>query len=83
MRDTKASFMPPETPIDDMPLTWGKYKGQTPRSVAKTDPSYIVWMHANVLDKPTCSRDLARDCEESGGDDPDELDAWARDEFSW
>jgi hypothetical protein len=83
MKDTKASFMPAGTPIDDTPLKFGKYQGSTPNDIAKSDPGYIVWMHANVLDKPTCSRDLARECEDGGYDDPDELDDWARNEFSW
>jgi len=84
MRDTKASFMK-DVGIDDTPLTFGKYKGRTPRDVARSDPDYIVWMHANVLDKPTCSRELALDCENSDNGDHDEMDSlaelrlWAQD----
>lgn len=80
-RDTRASFMT-DAGLDDTPLTWGKYSGRTPRSVAKADPSYVVWMHANVLDKPTCTRELALECEENC-DEPDENDEeerWARSE---
>ena len=48
--------------IDNTELTFGNYKGSTPEEVAKKDPSYIVWMYANV--KPArCSKDLAIACE--------------------
>ena len=34
--------------IDDTPLTFGKYKGKTPRQIAAEDPWYIVWLGGNV-----------------------------------
>jgi uncharacterized protein (DUF3820 family) len=48
--------------LDDTPLRFGKYKGQTPKQVAEVDPRYVVWMRAEVLPAP-CSRELALDCE--------------------
>lgn len=56
--------------IDDTPLQFGKYKSKTPNEVADIEPSYIVWMHANVL-PPLCTRGLAQACEDSGEDDTD------------
>lgn len=61
-------------PDDDAPLKFGKYKGLTPREVAASDPSYIVWMRANVLPSPV-SKDLALECEEKLDDvDADRFD---------
>jgi uncharacterized protein (DUF3820 family) len=48
--------------IDQLPLTFGKYKGKTPDEVGDIDPSYVVWMYENV--KPTpCTKELAESCE--------------------
>ena len=70
---------------DRTPLRFGKYRGKTPEEVAACDPSYVVWMHANVigLGGPPCSRELARKCEDEvnyreSSREPDELDNWAR-----
>ncbi len=73
MRDTRSSFM--TTPIDDTPLSIGKYKGQTPRQVARSDPSYVTWLRANVL-PPVVSRELALECEgrQDDGYDLDDID---------
>ncbi len=30
--------------IDDIPLSFGKYKGQTPDEISEFDPSYIVYI---------------------------------------
>lgn len=64
---------------DDTPLRFGKYKGQTPNQIAEHDPSYVVWMHANVL-PPPCSRELALACEQDQREEEGEsdLDDWAR-----
>lgn len=65
--------------LDQTRVNFGKYRGKSPRDIAKIDPSYVVWMHANVNPTP-CSRELALQCEEAPDyDDPDDLDAWARD----
>jgi len=48
---------------DITPLTFGKYKGQTPEAIAEYDPSYVLWMFENVKPAP-CSKALARDCEQ-------------------
>jgi len=65
--------------LDKSRLNFGKYRGKTPREVAAIDPSYVVWMHANVQPTP-CSRDLALLCEEAPEyDDPSDLESWARD----
>lgn len=37
--------------IDDRPLTFGKYKGETPNEIAKRDPHYITWIYKNVEEK--------------------------------
>lgn len=54
--------------IDDVPLKFGKHKGETPLQVAERDPNYVVWMHANVL-PPPCSRELAISCEHGERED--------------
>lgn len=51
--------------LDHMPLTFGKYKDQTPSSIAEEDPGYIVWLYDTWIDKlnpPLCSPVLAADC---------------------
>lgn len=42
--------------LDDLPLTFGKYKGKTPKQVSKYDPSYVVWMFSTVKPTPCSSR---------------------------
>ena len=34
--------------LDHTPLTFGKYKGQTPDEISEHDPSYIVWLYNNI-----------------------------------
>ena len=47
--------------IDEVCLTFGKYRGMTPCDVSIIDPHYIVWMYNTV--KPTpCSLELMLDC---------------------
>lgn len=47
--------------MDKTPLTFGKYRGQTPDEISEYDPGYIVWMHKTV--KPQkCSDWLAGVC---------------------
>ena len=59
--------------IDDLPLSFGKHKGKTPRAIAETDPGYIVWLRANKL-PPVVSRDLALDCEDKVNEDRESED---------
>ncbi len=35
---------PAANDIDFTPLTFGKYKGKTPREIYDYDPGYLVWM---------------------------------------
>lgn len=49
--------------IDDRPLTFGKYKGQTPNEIADADPNYITWIYENVVPRPV-STELYEWCEE-------------------
>ena len=49
--------------MDDTPLKFGKYKDKTPNEISDYDPSYIVWMYANVKPAP-CSKELAQNCEQ-------------------
>ncbi len=30
--------------VDEHPLAFGKYKGETPLAVAQKDPGYIIWV---------------------------------------
>jgi len=47
----------PQVDIDNLPMGFGKYKGETPSNLLDIDPSYIVWMYENV--QPIrCSREL-------------------------
>ena len=57
--------------LDDTPLTFGKYKGQTPNEIAGIDGQYVVWMYDN-LDKKYCTRKLRDECEDANYDD----DSW-------
>lgn len=47
---------------DRTPLTFGKFKGNTPEEIAEIEPSYVVWMYDNV-DKKLCSKALYLACE--------------------
>jgi hypothetical protein len=54
--------------IDDRPLSFGKYKGQSPNEIAEDDPSYITWIYENVEPCPVstelyeaCALDIAED----------------------
>ena len=38
-------------------LTFGKYRGRTPIQIARTDPSYVVWLH-DTVGKGLVSREL-------------------------
>lgn len=48
--------------LDDQPLTFGKYKGQTPNEVGDHDPAYMMWAFENITPVP-CSKDLYTACE--------------------
>lgn len=68
--------------LDKTPLTFGKYKGQTPDEISESDPGYIVWMYKNVK-WPTCSKFLFESCQEDKASDAAEddefdggMDAW-------
>lgn len=47
--------------LDDTPLTFGKYKGMTPKDVARIDPSYVVWMSDTIAARQ-CSDKLVQYC---------------------
>jgi hypothetical protein len=64
--------------LDDCVLKFGKYRGKTPNQIADQDPSYVVWMHANIL-PPPCTRDLALACEM----DVREKDSEYEDDLGW
>lgn len=53
---------PEELKLDNTPLTFGKYYGQTPNDVAEFDKQYIVWMYGKVTNRQTCSIPLAKAC---------------------
>jgi len=57
-----------DEPIDDTPLTFGKYKGQTPNELActKDGRSYLLWAFPEVQNKDTCSRELYDAIKEEG-----------------
>lgn len=59
--------------IDETPLTFGKYSGRRPVSVAKRDPGYIIWLWENV--KPSIvSKALVQECEDALNEDDDRYD---------
>ena len=64
--------------LDHTPLTFGKYKNQTPDEISEHDPSYIVWLYNNIS-PPKCSEWLKEACEydvqydEGSIDDTDEI----------
>jgi hypothetical protein len=49
--------------IDEVCLTFGKYRGMTPCDVSIIDPHYIVWMYHTVKPVP-CSLELMLACQE-------------------
>ncbi len=49
--------------IDEMCLTFGKYRGVSPADLSIIDPHYIVWMYDNVKPIP-CSLELMLACQE-------------------
>ncbi len=56
--------------LDDTPLTFGKFKGKTPKYVVRNyseGNDYIIWLYENVKNKPTCSWELYY---EAGGRNP-------------
>lgn len=56
--------------LDNEPLRFGKYKGQTPEEIAEHDPGYIVWLYDTI--KPRlCSKELALACESDEREDDD------------
>ena len=71
---TKLTNLP-----DDVPMTYGRYKGRTPEEVAKEDPVHLMFLYENATGPKPCSRELylaadyAASEEEVGGlDDDDE-----------
>jgi hypothetical protein len=67
MEDKKAGIERPKMTADDIdhtPLTFGKYKGQTPDQISETKDgcSYLIWAHDNVTNKETCSDLLYKTC---------------------
>jgi hypothetical protein len=48
--------------LDHTPLTFGKYKGQTPDEVSENDPGWIVWAYDNVKNRKVCSKTLRDAC---------------------
>lgn len=57
-----ADLTPFITNIDDVPLSFGKHKGESPNEIAQEDPGYIVWIYDNIDPKP-CTKDLRDACE--------------------
>lgn len=51
-----------ENEYDNKPLTFGKYKGKTPKEISDHDPGYIVWLYDTILPKK-CSKELRNACE--------------------
>lgn len=54
-------------PLDETPLTFGKYKGMTPNEIAEEDEDYLVWAYETLDIKP-CSKALYLACYEDSGD---------------
>lgn len=63
----KTSKLLSEEEMDHSPLSWGKYKGQTPSQIAEHDASYLVYM-ATQKSEPFISKALLRDCMKETGD---------------
>lgn len=54
-----------EYSVDDDQLTFGKYRGQTPNQVYKTDPGWLIWAHKTVTNRVTCTQELVDKCAET------------------
>lgn len=54
--------------LDEVPLTFGKYKGKTPNEVGHYSPSYVVWMYDNIEQKH-CTKALRDLCEQDVRED--------------
>lgn len=39
---------PPHDPVDELPFTFGKYRGVLPSKLIHKDPGYLVWVYENV-----------------------------------
>jgi len=48
--------------VDEVCLTFGKYRGMMPCDVSIIDPQYIVWMYHTVKPVP-CSHELMLECQ--------------------
>lgn len=55
--------------VDNIPIRFGKYQGETAAEVAQHDPEYIVWLYHAVQNAPV-SRALAIDCEQGLEEEP-------------
>lgn len=53
---------------DSLPLTFGKYKGESPNDISEHDPRYVVWLYENIQ-PPVVSRALAVECEQTAEDE--------------
>lgn len=60
--------------IDDTPITFGKYKGQSPARIAEHDPEYVVWAYENT--QGFCSKELYLECSEQSDNDRDDYDSY-------
>ena len=49
--------------LDETPLTFGKYKGDTPDEIAKKNPVYICWLYETIEPKK-CSKLLYLSCDQ-------------------
>jgi len=65
--------------IDDIPLSFGKFKGKTPNELFKIEEySYIVWLAENI--EPSVVSDCIHEEAENEQelyDGPDEGDRWS------
>lgn len=52
---------------DDIPLTFGRYKGKTPNEIAEFCPAYIAWAYENVKRK-VCTEKLYQACDRDADD---------------
>ena len=62
--------------IDDRPLTFGKYKGETPSEIAQHDPHYITWIYENV-EPCSVSTELYDECYQEIDNGASEADRWS------
>jgi len=62
--------------IDETPLTFGKYRDETPNDIAEEDPQYLVWLY-DTLKTKFCTKKLRNECEdfvEDSWEDEKEMD---------